>query len=158
MPRNAYQFATGVVTFGGSYVEHDAVDLDFPVDDGMTRQEFAEECDLNALMKRYERTGLLPQHPGREAFYGDFVDLPSYQEALSAIREAQDAFMSLPARVRLEFENDPARFVKFAEDPSNLDQMREWGLARPLDPPQAVEPAAPAPAPQAAPQPAGEPS
>ena len=106
-------------------------------DDGLTRQEFADECDLNVLMARYEKTGLLPQHPNARPVYGDFADLPTFQEAQHIIMAASDAFASLPARVRKEFDNDPAKFVEFASDPQNVDQMRSWGLAKPLDAPSA---------------------
>lgn len=153
MTRNLYQAVAGLVSFGGSYVEHDPVDLLFP-DDGLTKQEFAEECDINALMARYQRTGILPQSD-RTPFYGDFADLPSYQEAQHILLAASEAFASLPAVVRREFDNDPAKFVAFAEDESNLDQMREWGLApaaEPLDAPPAPAPASePAIAPAASP-------
>lgn len=153
MPRNLYQFSTGVVTFGGSYVEHEPVDIEFDPREGMTRQEFAEECDLNALMARYQKTGLMPQHQGPAPFYGDFADLPDYMAAQNMILAADAAFMALPATVRREFENDPAKFVAFAEDEANLPKMREWGLAEPLDVPEAPAPASPAPASQDGPTP-----
>lgn len=150
MTRNLFEAETGVSSFGSAYVQHDAVDLVFP-DDGMTRQEFAAECDINDLMARYQKTGLLPQNPEKRPIYGDFTNLPSYQDALHVIMAAEDAFASLPAIVRRQFENDPAEFVKFADDPANIDQLRIWGLAEPLDPAEPVaEPKAPI-APAAAP-------
>lgn len=139
MARNSYQAETGVVSFGSARVDHEPVVLDFP-DDGKTKQEFAPECDINTIMARYAKTGTVPTYGGT-MFYGDFVDLPSFQEAHEIIRVANEAFAALPATVRREFDNDPGEFVRFAEDPANLGKLREWGLARPLDPPQAVEPA-----------------
>jgi hypothetical protein len=152
MTRNLYEAINGEVTFGSAFVGHDAVDVVFD-EAGLTDQSFADECDLNKLMARYQKTGLLPQHPGKDAFYGDFADLPSFQEAQHIIAEASSAFMLLPATVRAEFENDPGQFVAFAQDEANLPQMREWGLAKPLDeaPPPvgaaAVTPPDPTPAP-----------
>lgn len=151
MSRNLYFAQTGLDMFGSAYCPHDPVNLEFP-DDGVTRQEFAEECDINILMARYQKSGLLPQDPSARPIYGDFVDLPTYQDAQNIILAAGEAFASLPAVVRREFENDPAQFVAFAEDPANLERMREWGLAEPLDPPVAVEPPSAAPAPQDAPK------
>lgn len=138
MTRNLFEATNGLLSFGGSFVQHDPVDLDFP-DDGMTRQEFAEECDINALMARYQKTGLLPQDPNRRPIYGEFADLPSFMEAQQILMDANDAFMALPAVVRRQFENDPAKFVAFAEDEKNIDQLRVWGLAEPLDEPKAPE-------------------
>lgn len=154
--RNSFMAKTGEVCFGSAFVPHEKSVLYFDGKDGMTRQEFAEEADINTIMARYEKTGLLPHYPDRKPFYGDFVDLPSFQEAQEIILQADAAFMALPARVRAEFDNDPARFVEFAQDPSNIGRLREWGLAEPLDQPEAVQAASAAVAPQAASEPSGD--
>lgn len=105
----------------------------------LTRQEFADECDINVIMATYERSGALPPINSAVAQYVDLTAIPAdYQTALDLLKEAETAFMSLPATVRREFENDPRQFVEFASDPENLPQMRTWGLAPPLPP---VEPA-----------------
>lgn len=139
------------------YRPHQPVDL-ICTDASMTSQEFADEADINSIMRRYEKTGVVPSH-GREGFYGEFADLPDFMEAQRIIMDAETAFAALPSRVRKEFDNDPAKFVEFASDPANVDQMRAWGLAEPakavetpLDPPKGEEPpkAATAPAASAA--------
>jgi len=107
-----------------------------------TRQEFAEECDINAIMKRYEKTGVLTHVREAQPRYLDLSDAPSFQDAMNLMLDAKAAFMTLPARVRKEFDNDPAKFVEFAEKPENLEQMGAWGLADPAkvaDPPMRVE-------------------
>lgn len=140
----------------GMYVPHAAVDL-CCTDPSMTRQEFADDADINTIMRRYESTGTVPGTE-RVPFYGDFTDMPDFMQAQAIVIDATDAFMSLPARVRREFDNNPAEFVKFASDPDNVEQMRIWGLAepakpveKPLDDPKGpeapkepIEPAAPA--------------
>lgn len=104
----------------------------------MTRQEFADECDVNVLMARYEKTGVWPLPPlDAKPRYLDVSDVPDLQGAMQVMIEAEAAFMSLPAIVRKEFDNDKLKFVEFAQDPANLDQMRIWGLA----PPKAADPA-----------------
>lgn len=104
----------------------------------MTRQEFAEEADINVLMARFEATGLMPSFNKGEPRYIDVSSVPNMQEALHIMEEATAAFMALDARTRRRFENDPQQFVAFAQDPKNVDQLREWGLAAPL--PQKPEP------------------
>jgi len=121
----------------GMYVPHEPVDL-ICKDPSLTSQEFADEADINSIMARYQKTGTVPS-TGRQPIYGDFADLPDYMEAQAIIIQANEAFMALPATVRKQFENDPAQFIKFAEDPENIDQMRVWGLAEPLDEPEAPE-------------------
>lgn len=117
--------------------------LDFGDEPSLTRTEFAEDLDINNIMSRFERTGELPANvlQARPPQYLDLSDVPAdYHVAMNAIRAAELAFMQLPAAVRLEFENDLGRFVEFAEDPENIDQMRAWGLAKPAErPPEPVK-------------------
>lgn len=119
----------------------------------LTRQEFAEECDINTLMARYE--GHVIGGPGNLPVVGpdNFVDWTTQPQTLleymDVMRTAEQAFMSLPAVVRKEFDNDPVEFVAFAADPENQAQMATWGLAEPVKPPPAPEPAPAASAPPA---------
>lgn len=110
----------------------------------MTRQEFAEECDINSIMSRYDSYLADPMRSIREPSYVDFTVMPStLMGAMDAFKAAEAAFMTLPAQVRREFDNDPAMFADFASEPTNVDQMRDWGLAKPLPeapkPPEPVE-------------------
>lgn len=100
----------------------------------LTRQEFAEECDINSLMSRYD--GHVIGGPGnmapKEPLYFDFADAPqTLMEYMHFQKDAEAQFMRLPANVRREFDNSAIEFVAFASDPGNLDQMRSWGLAAP---------------------------
>lgn len=131
----------------------------------LTRQEFAEECDINTLMSRYDANvvggpGGLPSQ--QQPMYVDFADLPQdLMGYLSFMQEAEAAFMSLPAVVRKEFDNSAPEFVAFASDPGNLEQMRAWGLAppaKPQEPPAGASPPSPAASPPSAPSAPGGPS
>jgi phage internal scaffolding protein len=112
----------------------------------LTRQEFADECDINVIMARYEKTGVISHVIERAPMYVDWTAQPSsLMDALAIMGDADAAFMSLPAKVRREFDNDPLQFVDYAADPANLDQMREWGLAPPAEPADAPDGASAAP-------------
>lgn len=115
----------------------------YPEGPSLTRTEFADECDINILMDRYEQTTIPPANVNRmEPQYLDLVGTPDLQQSLQIMADATEAFMRLPAKVRREFDNDPTRFVAFAQSPDNIEQLREWGLAEPLPvdpPPQRVE-------------------
>lgn len=120
------------------YVAHDRVvynDMDLP---SRTRQEFADECDVNKLMARYQKVGVWPLPPvGREPRYLDLGEVPDFQTAMQMMIDAENAFMRLPALTRREFDNDPMRFVEFAQNKDNLPKLREWGLAAPEKAPDA---------------------
>lgn len=95
----------------------------------MTQQHFLEECDINSIMAKYKSTGIFTHVQAAAAQFGDFSAVPSYQDGLNYIMEAQDLFDSLPARVRERFGNDPGQFIKFATDGKNIKELRELGLA-----------------------------
>lgn len=118
----------------------------------MTKQEFVRESDINNIVKHFS-----PNHMAHLTAMvrdtGRFEDLPDsvdYQESLHLVRDAEQAFMALPSKVRDQFGQDPAEFLAFITNPANLDEARKLGLAKPAPPPKAPDPApdqAPPPAP-----------
>lgn len=100
------------------------------------QQQFADECDINTIVRKFGVTGQLP-YDGRVPLDEDFYDLTSYQDALHALMEADQAFMTLSSDVRKRFDNDPAKFVQFVSDPANKDEWTKLGLTRPVEAPQA---------------------
>ena len=113
---------------------------------GRTKQSFKDECDVNVIMRRYERTGVLPTD-GTEPQYGDATGA-DFQAAQLLVAEARSRFFALPARVRDRFENDPGTFLAFMEDDRNHAEAREMGLlpAEPAPPNGAATPLATPPA------------
>lgn len=106
----------------------------------LTRQEFADECDINKLMAQYEKTGILPSNiNSAQPRYLDVSDVPDLRTAMDHLHNSTAAFMALPASVRKEFDNDPLKFVDFAVNSENIEQMRKWGLAPPAPLPPAPQ-------------------
>lgn len=100
----------------------------------MAKQAFKDESDINTIMKRYERTGLLEHTRNSSPQYGDFSNVVDYQTAINQIMDAQRAFSELSAQVRRRFGNDPAEFLAFMDDPANADEARALGLLEALPP------------------------
>lgn len=115
----------------------------------MTRQSEMAACDINNIIKDFQLTGQV-QHINRQAqsgMYADLTTMPDFQEALHIVQRAEEAFASLPAKVRSELGNDPAQFLAYIADPANKERLYEWGLAtRPETPPVAAPAADPPPA------------
>lgn len=84
--------------------------------EGMTKSSFKKECDINEIMKKYLQKGQLPDLIKQNPEYGDFSDVPSYQEALNRVSRAEQVFAALPAAVREECANDPAVFLQKVQD------------------------------------------
>lgn len=110
-------------------------------DDGLTftepsrtKQEFSKEADINLLVERYLKTGSWGEAQGiRQPLFDDFTDDMDYREMQNRIIEAQEDFMSLPARTRDFFQNDVASAMEFLADPENHDKARELGMLPPLE-------------------------
>ena len=112
------------------------------VGESLTKQSFADECDINKILERFSITGHIPEGV-RAPTFGDFTNIPTYQDALNAVIEAENSFMAMPAEVRSRFGNSAHAFVEFCSDPANLDEMRRLGLAvQAVTPPATVAPGA----------------
>lgn len=105
-----------------------ALDADY-FGPSLTIQSEAASCDINRILDGYNKTGLINHLNEYQGRYGDFVDAPTYHAAMNALIKAQDMFDSLPGNVRAHFENDPEKFLAFAQDPSNAQAMVDLGLA-----------------------------
>lgn len=108
-------------------------------DPSLTQQQFAEDADINTIVRRFGITGQMPTGL-RTPTYGDFEGVTDFRSALAAIDAAEASFMALPGHVRADFNNDPGLFVDFCSDPTNLSKLRELGLAEPVKTPAAPGP------------------
>lgn len=114
----------------------------FKSDEKLTKESFKDSCDINLVVAKYRKSGILPEMRSQGQFL-DCSSVPSYQEALDTVRFAQDTFMALPAQLRAECGNDPAVFLDRVQD-------RAWaekhGLVDPTPQPADPDPVAAKPA------------
>ena len=99
-------------------------------DHSLARQEFAEEVDINTIVKRFGLGGELPSGVVAPV-YGDFQGIGDYHSAVNAIAKAHEAFDAMPADVRSRFKNDPGAFVDFCSDASNRAEAENSALLCP---------------------------
>lgn len=102
----------------------------------MAKQSMAAECDINLIMAKYEKTGLISHVKEHGGTYGNFISDVDYHNGCNAIIAAQNMFESLPAGVRKKFDNDPANFLAFVQDPDKEKDLIEMGLASPRESPE----------------------
>ena len=98
-------------------------------DPSLTQQQFLVEADINHIAEKFMRTGEIAQVPNMPTS-GDFQGIFDFQDAMNLIKQAKDEFMSLPARIRSRFENDPAQLISFLEDPNNRKEAEVLGLVQ----------------------------
>lgn len=98
-------------------------------DPSRTKQSFSNECNVNIIMKKYSKTGLVAHIAKHQGSYGDLTNSADYHQSMNSLLEADSAFASLPSEIRNEFHNNPAEFLDFAQDPENSHKLIEMGLA-----------------------------
>ena len=79
-------------------------------------------------MARYQKTGILPETQARVENYLDASEF-DFQASMEYVAAAKSMFEEVPARIRDQFDNDPAKFVQFCEKPENLPELVRMGLA-----------------------------
>lgn len=94
----------------------------------MTQQHHKPHCDVNNILNKYRTTGMLTHINQKQPIYGDFSNLPSYQEALDTVLKAHSTFMDLPSEVRRKFGNNPELLMNFLKDENNNEEAIKLGL------------------------------
>lgn len=101
-------------------------------DPSLAIQSAKDETDVNRIVARFEKTGLLPQVD----VIGDYLDVSEagdYRSALDRIRDVDRVFQQLPAAARAKFDNDPALFIDQV-GLLPLAELEELGLAERIVP------------------------
>lgn len=115
------------------------VSITFPCGEGRTKQSFKDECDINNIMARYQKTGVLDFAGKHQAQYGDCTNI-EFQAGLDIISNAKKMFADLPSSVRRRFDNDPGEFLEFINDAGNREEAQRMGLLKESTPPTAPPP------------------
>lgn len=108
----------------------DATGIDCSVLPDMTQQQFRDDCDIQVLAARFGLTGEFPE-PKSLAEYGDFSGVSDFHTAMNEVREAEQAFESLPVKLRTRFSNDPVEFWEWLHTSDNIDEAIELGILQP---------------------------
>lgn len=93
---------------------------------GRTKQEFTKECDINTIMGKYQKSGILPEYT--KGYFSDVSNFPDYQTAMEQITIAKTNFNQLNSDIRSKFENDPSKLLNFLKDEKNADEAYELGI------------------------------
>lgn len=99
----------------------------FTQGESLTRQSERDSTDINKIVARAQKTGFLPEGNG-QGWYGDVSEIGDYRSALEIVQRANEAFMALPAEIRRDLDNDPAKLVEYLSDAKNLNKAIEHGL------------------------------
>lgn len=101
-------------------------------DASLAQQQFAEECDINTILRKFNVTGELPMSPVSPR-YGDFTGISDYKTALDRVIAADEEFMNLPATLRARFDNDASKLIDFLDNEENRAEAEKLGLVEPKE-------------------------
>lgn len=100
-------------------------------DKTLTKQSFAQDADINEIMRRFNLTGQLPDNI-KLPQYVDYEGIVDFHTAMNAVRHAQEAFDALPADIRARFHNQPQELLEFCALEENREEARKLGLLDPI--------------------------
>lgn len=133
---------------------HRRVAVDLSSENPKTEQHHRDHVSTQFIMNKAAKTGMM-QHVRQEApTYSELPPRMHYQDAMNLIAAARSTFESIPAITREKFDNDPAQFLDFINNPENREQMLEMGFTDDHLPPPEPEPEPePEPTPEPIPSP-----
>jgi len=81
-------------------------------DESLAQQNMKSETDLNVMIRKY---GVLPVQEVNWKEFDATVIPKDYHELQNMMKEADEAFLSLPGEVRAKVDNDPAKFLAMVD-------------------------------------------
>lgn len=101
----------------------------------LTQQHSKDEVDINNIMKRYIKTGVIDHVAKYQGQYTENNET-DYHTSMNMIIKADEMFFDLPSAVRKQFNNSPPEFLAFVSDKANHSKLQEMGLTNtPMSPP-----------------------
>lgn len=94
-----------------------------------TEQAHKDTCDVNKIIRKYDKTGLISHISKFEAMYGDMTGF-DFKEMKQKVIDMTNKFNELPSDIRKKFENSPENLLRFMENPENRDEAISLGLIK----------------------------
>lgn len=97
----------------------------------LTQQHERYETDIHNILLKHatpEALALYGNGRAQKAFYGDFSELPSFDQVMQMQARATEYFEGLPSAIRAQFQNDPTMFIKQVGNPQNAETLVKMGI------------------------------
>lgn len=88
-----------------------------------TQQSHAAETNINTIMAKYQKTGLLDHVNEHGPTYGDQPAAEDFHAAMNLVAGTNSLFEELPSSTRELFENDPAQFLAYVSDEDRRNDL-----------------------------------
>ena len=105
-----------------AHIPHERVRKSFLLP-SRTQQSFKDETDINAIMAKYQKTGLIDHVNEHGAHYGDQPQAEDFHAAMNMVASTSSMFEELPSSTREQFDNDPAQFLEYLSDEERREEL-----------------------------------
>lgn len=95
-----------------------------------TNVDYANDADINVIVARFLKTGLMPTASTAPMVFGDVSLVPKGTDALMAVRAAHARFERFPSELRKSIGSFD-KFESWIRDPANRDLAIKFGLVKP---------------------------
>lgn len=109
-----------------AYGPKQRVQINFP-DQGRTKQAMQSQCDINQIMAKFQKTGVIDFVNKHAPQFGDSTGI-DFQTSMETVIRAKEMFADLPSSVRKRFNNDPTELLDFCENVENRQEAIKLGL------------------------------
>lgn len=80
----------------------------------VTEQHHAKTCNINYIIGKYQKTGLVEHTNRYKATYGD-VSAADFEKAMAIVCEQETIFEELPSSIRKHYDNDVVNYLEAVE-------------------------------------------
>jgi len=101
-----------------------------PEGESLTRQSEAAKTDINNIMKKYKRDGVLTHVRNSIGEYLDVSNISDLSSAIDVVKRARESFDSYPSDLRAKFDNNPIKMIDFLKDSKNDEEAIKLGLKK----------------------------
>ena len=112
----------------GSHKRYTKAVIDCSNDDIIVEQSHKDEVNINNIVKRHG-IDMLQKIAAMQQPQWDNNPSNDFQESMEIVTKAQQTFEQLSSDVRKKFNNNPAEFMDYVQNPENQNGLISLGLA-----------------------------
>lgn len=90
----------------------------------LTEQHHARACDINTIMAKYLKTGVIEHVAKWEPTFGD-VSEQDFKKSMDTVTRVESEFYELPAYVRAHYQGDPAKYLAAVVTDEGLEELQK---------------------------------
>lgn len=92
--------------------------------DSMTEQHHARACDVNTIMAKYLKSGVIDHIKQYEPQFGDVSNL-DFKTSMDQVAAVKSEFHNLPAFVRDHYKQDPGAYLDAVSTEEGIEELRK---------------------------------